>query len=244
MKKLLTIILCLCMLLSLAACGKKQGPQGEPGKDGITPTIEISDDGYWVVNGVKTEHTALGTDGAPGTQGAPGYTPTIEISSDGYWVIDGVKTNLKAEAISSTPEMSEGLEFYIKDDDTYLVKVGDARYLGKIIIPPTYLGKSVTEIGYAGFCYHNRLTEIIIPNSITSIGDYAFTECENLTSIIIPDSVTAIGALAFSGCSSLTTIYYRGTEEQWNAISKSDWWDYGFGDQGMEDYTIIYSYND
>ena len=188
MKKLLALILCLCTIFSLAACGKKkQGPQGESGKDGVTPVIEISKDGYWVVNGVKTEHTALGTDGAPGTQGAPGYTPTIEISSDGYWVIDGVKTNLKAEAISSTPEMSEGLEFYIKDDDTYLVKVGDARYLGKIIIPPTYLGKSVTEIGYAGFCYHNRLTEIIIPNSITSIGDYAFAECENLTSITIPD---------------------------------------------------------
>ena len=63
MKKLLIIILCLCMLFSLAACGKKkQGPQGEPGKDGITPTIEISDDGYWVINGVKTEHKASAND--------------------------------------------------------------------------------------------------------------------------------------------------------------------------------------
>ena len=62
MKKLLAIILCLCMIFSLASCGKKQGPQGEPGKDGITPTIEISDDGYWVINGIKTDVKAEATD--------------------------------------------------------------------------------------------------------------------------------------------------------------------------------------
>lgn len=29
----------------------EQGIQGEPGKDGITPTIEIGENGNWIING-------------------------------------------------------------------------------------------------------------------------------------------------------------------------------------------------
>ena len=77
----------------------EQGIQGESGKDGVTPTIEISSDGYWVINGVKTEHKAVGEagkDGEKGDTGADGDTPVITISDDGYWVVNGVKTEYKA----------------------------------------------------------------------------------------------------------------------------------------------------
>ena len=37
----------------------KDGVDGKDGNDGITPTIEISPDGYWVINGVKTEYKAI-----------------------------------------------------------------------------------------------------------------------------------------------------------------------------------------
>ena len=58
---LLSIVLLTCVLSS---CQGEQGPQGEQGlqgekgdkgEDGNSPTIEISDDGYWVINGVKTD---------------------------------------------------------------------------------------------------------------------------------------------------------------------------------------------
>ncbi len=42
------------------------GENGENGEDGITPTISISTDGYWVINGSKTEVKALGVDGTNG----------------------------------------------------------------------------------------------------------------------------------------------------------------------------------
>ncbi len=48
------------------------GPQGEKGADGDTPTIEISEDGYWILNGVKTNYKAVGTDGKDGVDGAKG----------------------------------------------------------------------------------------------------------------------------------------------------------------------------
>ena len=163
MKRLLTIILCLCMLFSLAACGKD-------GKDGVTPTIAISDDGYWVINGEKTN---------------------VKATSDGG---------------ASTPENPQGLDFYPKDDGTYAVAVGNAKYLSKIVIPSTYLGKAVTGIVKQGFVACPNLTEIVIPDSVTSFDYGAFMDCSSLASMTIPDSVTYIGEHAFLYCSSLTSI--------------------------------------
>ena len=206
MKRLLTIILCFCMIFALAACGK-DGADGVDGKDGITPTVEISDDGYWVINGIKTEHKAV------------------------------------AEGGTSTTENPQGLEFYIKDDGTYAVGVGNAKYLSKIVIPSTYLGKAVTAIAYDGFNGCEFLYEIVIPDSITSIGSGAFANCpcldsvyitdiakwcgisftnyssnplsnaknlylngELVTNLVIPEGVTSIGNYAFSYCSSLASV--------------------------------------
>ena len=74
----------------------KDGADGKDGVDGITPTIEISADGYWIINDIKTEYKAIGVDGTNGTNGVDGVTPTIEISDDGYWVINGTQTTYKA----------------------------------------------------------------------------------------------------------------------------------------------------
>ena len=80
---------------------------------GDAPTIEISEDGYWVINGVKTEYKANGENGE---------APTIEISEDGYWVINGIKTNVKAQGSDGvtggdghTPEIT------ISDTGTWVI---------------------------------------------------------------------------------------------------------------------------
>ena len=92
-------------------------------------------------------------------------SPTISISEDGYWVIDGEKTDVKAKgekgesAISENPQ---GLAFYLKDDGTYAVEIGYAKYLSKIEIPATYNGKAVTEIGcFGGDSGNTVLKEIL-----------------------------------------------------------------------------------
>ena len=50
-----------------------------------------------------------------------------------------------------------------------------------------------------------------------------FKGCTSLTSVTLPASLMYINPYAFEGCTSLTEITYTGTQEQWNAISKSSW---------------------
>ena len=104
--------------------------------------------------------------------------------------------------------------------------------LTSVVIPD-----SVTNIGDEAFRDCTSLASVTIPNSITSIGDLAFASCTSLTSVTIPNSITSIGDWAFASCTSLTRIKYRGTEDEWNAISKDSNWDYG-----TKDYTITFNY--
>lgn len=50
----------------MASIKGEKGDKGEPGQNGLTPTIAISPDGYWIINDEKTETKAIGQDGANG----------------------------------------------------------------------------------------------------------------------------------------------------------------------------------
>ena len=69
-----------------------------------------------------------------------------------------------------------------------------------VVIPPSFRGAKVANIGYGAFRGCNKLTNITIPDSVTSIGNYAFEGCTGLTDITIPNSVTSIGSSAFKDC--------------------------------------------
>ena len=180
---IISIVACVIALASIIVAFVVAGKDGTNGIDGI--------------NGIN---------GVDGTNGKDGLTPTIEISDDGYWVINGKKTNVKADVEKIESKNPQELDFYLQDDGTYMVAVGNAKYLSNIVIPETYNGKAVTGIAKNGFEACDKLVSIAIPDSVTSIGNDAFYGCSSLTSITIPDSVTSIGYQAFYGCSSLASI--------------------------------------
>ncbi len=105
------------------------------------------------------------------------------------------------------------------------------------------IGGSVTSIGSSAFYNCICLTSIAIPDSVTSIGSSAFAACTGLTSVTIGNSVTSIGKSAFYNCIRLASIKYRGSESQWNSISKGSGWNSEAGiytDYGA--YRITYNY--
>lgn len=100
-------------------------------------------------------------------------------------------------------------EFTLRSDEkSYSVTADRVKILCRkeVIIPSTWKGFPVTNIGWKAFKDCSSITSITIPNSVTSIGSYAFHGCSGLTSITIPNSVMSIGSEAFRGCSGLTSI--------------------------------------
>jgi hypothetical protein len=92
--------------------------------------------------------------------------------------------------------------------------------LTKVTIP-----ESVTSINRYAFYNTQSLANITIPESVTSIGENAF-ESSGLTTINIPNGVKSIGKRAFFNCDKLMTIFFDGTIDQWDAITKGSEWNY------------------
>ena len=105
---------------------------------------------------------------------------------------------------------SQGLLYELSEDGTYYVVAGIGTCTDTdVIIPKTYLGLPVKEIGAEAFYDCDSITSIEIPDSVTSIGSSAFSSCVRLTSIEIPEGVTNIGYDAFVYCDKLVEVINR-----------------------------------
>ena len=145
----------------------------------------------------------------------------IKANGNNYYILIGVR--------------DKNLSTYQINANTKHIAYGafmDCERLTSIVIPD-----SVQSIGDWAFNNCRSLTSVVIPDGVQSIRSYAFTSCNSLSSVVIPNSVTSISLYAFNGCSKLTSIKYRGTETQWNDISKGHMWDINTGS-----YEIKYNY--
>ena len=84
------------------------------------------------------------------------------------------------------------------------------------------IGAGVTSIGKYAFTNCGDLTSVTIPEGVTAISDGAFWGCDELPSVALPVSLKSIGQKTFYDCEALTDIYYGGTEEQWDAVTKGE----------------------
>ena len=84
------------------------------------------------------------------------------------------------------------------------------------------LPQSMTSLSSNAFAYCAKLVSVSIPDGVTKIMGSTFEECSKLTNIVVSNSVKTIRSGVFSSTSALANVYYKGTQEEWNAISIED----------------------
>ena len=145
----------------------KDGVDGKNGQDGLTPSIEISADGYWVINGVTSTVKAVGRDGQSGLNGQNGldgqngqdgangmngryYVPNPETGCFDIYM-DGVRV-----AVTEIPYMATGAVTAVLDQENFSVyglTAGDvqvclATYLRGLVFKPMIYLDGIETIEY------------------------------------------------------------------------------------------------
>ena len=85
------------------------------------------------------------------------------------------------------------------------------------------LPSSLSIIDSEEFSGCTALESIVIPEGVKIINAAAFEDCTALKSVVLPASLTGITNRVFNHCSSLCDITFKGTMEQWKAVSKYFW---------------------
>ena len=209
MKKRLFVVIVLLLLSALVLTSCTSG----------IFSLEISSDGYFVINGNKTDKRVPFADRLIDENK---QELTFFLKEDGTYAVDighaKELSKIEIPAIYNLVAVTEVLNFTSSN-------------LKEIILPNT-----VKKIDKYAFDDCTALVSIIIPDSVLEIGKGAFSGCTSLVSVVIPIGVSEINALTFDGCTSLTDIYYRGSEEQWQIVSST------LPESLLENVTVHYNY--
>ena len=117
-----------------------------------------------------------------------------------------------------------------------VTSIGDYAFYYCTSLTSINIPNSVTSIGNSAFSGCESLTSINIPNSVIYIDSYTFSNCENLMSVTIPNNVTSISRDAFDECYNLKDVYYTGSKEEWDKISRL-----GYNNDYLTNATIHYN---
>lgn len=82
----------------------------------------------------------------------------------------------------------------------------------ELIIPETYHGKRIVQIGSKAFSHNSRLVSVTVPDSVTTIDKYAFEKCSRLSRVVLGKNVQSVGAGAFNNCGELREVRFTGEE--------------------------------
>ena len=94
------------------------------------------------------------------------------------------------------------------------------------LISVTFIGNSrLLIIGEKAFYNCSLLKNAVIPDSVQIIEDSAFDGCTSLLSVTLGTGIQIIRYRAFYNCTALTEINYRGSEQDFAAVTKGNEWD-------------------
>ena len=200
----------------------KDGADGAPGADGLSVTealINSKGELMIVFSNGKTVNLGVvtGTDGTQGEKGDPGQDGEDGLSAyeiyKKYYEYAGTEKEWLDDLINgrlgtgSPVQPSGQFEFTLARDGTHYILSGIGTVTDEdIVIPSTYNGLPVMEIGNSAFSEYQFIRSVTFPITLELIGPGAFSNCSSLASIEIPEGVTEIYQNAFSGCTRLETV--------------------------------------
>lgn len=201
-KKILGMVLALCMLATFVPC--VNAATVKSGSAGYNCEWVLDDSGTLIVSGSGNMYNQVLADG---------YGKQV------YQVI--IKNGITS--------IGEGAFYYYANNNQYYnmtsIEIPDSiKIIGKsafenckalrtINLPP-----SVTLIGDNAFENCSMVTKLTIPELVTTISAGTFQNCSSLSTVYLPEGITSIEDNAFKGCGKLTDIFFAGSAEQWNNI--------------------------
>lgn len=200
MKRLISIIMILSLILVFAACNKTPDVTTDT-TGGQTTPIYIAKDP--VIEGT-TLKSGVGCADENGVYTIP---EGITFICEGAFAND---TLLKEIVIPEGVEKIGSGAFYAC---TSLEKVtmadsvkelGTSAFLGCISLSDVTLSNSLRELPSEVFSYCQTLEDIALPESLEIIGSNAFYGCTAIETFTLPASITSIGSGAFTGCLAAT----------------------------------------
>ena len=185
-KRILSIALVLCMLVSLVPAAALADGEALSGSCGKNLTWKLTD-GTLTVSGTgeMTNYSSQFD-----TPWARNETITAIVVEDGVTSIgsNAFCSVYTAKSIS----IPEGI-----------TKIGSYAFCGCSGVKELVLPSTLTEIGEQAFSDCSGLESLTIPEKVKTIGSYAFSGCTKLKSVTVPESVTKLGAGAFYSCDAL-----------------------------------------
>ena len=107
--------------------------------------------------------------------------------------------------------LGKGIFLNCKSLESVIIKaksgtVGDNMFAGCDKLSTVEFMSGVKSIDYRAFYNCAALKELIVPDGVASIGEDAFYQCTSLKNVELSDSVKSIGKHAFFSCESLETL--------------------------------------
>ena len=234
MKRWLWIILCLAILLSLAACSDEQ-------HNGNSPLDSVPNE----ENGVQAAFPSGSSYGLEYRINPDIFTCTITgigDCTDAYIAIgehiDGYRITAIADAAFYGNTQIRGISL-----GKYVTDVGAYAFFGCANMEVVELNAALTNLGQYAFAGCENLSSLVIPETLRYIGAWAFYDCTGLTAVtitdlscwlsihfdgvyanplqeanslylgetlltklVLPEDITAVGDWTFAGCVDLTEV--------------------------------------
>lgn len=207
MKKLISIMLAVIMMMALVACGDDSNIDTPDNINGVTGA---SKNEYFIwyadtiiegltEDGMNQKHLVIPAECEEVSKLTSTVLETISFENPDTKISMGAFANCTSLKKVELPDNLQVIESAVFDGCTSLEE---------IVIPDT-----VMEIGYIAFDSCSSLKNVVLGSGVTVIDNKAFSTCVALESIEIPNSVVTIEKRAFDGCTSLAKVTFGSSVE-------------------------------